>query len=558
MRKIRLVLSLFVCILFLNDNPVYAKQDVLPDVEKVSLFTDRTIYITGEEICFSSVISQEGYPQPLSLVLYVQLISANGSSFSSGKFPITDFKSSGSLSIPEELITGIYYIRAYTKYMRNVGPVSYSVIALKIINPKRNEVLPGYDTLYLENQSEPNDIGDKFSIYLNNENIKPGEQVSATIKFDLPAKDSIKALSVSVAPAEASAVAKTALPASVRRFYNLMYVPEIHGITVSGLVMNDDKPVPGVQVNLSLIEKYNDFQSQLTDSTGRFLFALPNLTDVADLYIGLKDNKSNLPYSLLVDNEYCTLPVKLPQYEFQLSENEKRRALSMAVNSEITKIYYPQTKEEITKTSTHGIIHPFYGKLVYVLFLKDYVQLPTLEEYFNELPGYVKVRKKAGKKYFKIDGDQPEMEYYDPLILVDGVYIADPEKILAASPVNIDRIEMINVPYLKGDMIFGGVLSIITKKGDLAGIDLPSSGFFVSYHFFDSDTCSRINLTPETLPDSRNTIFFSPDLFLSSDNISTFTFKTADTPGLYTITLNGVTKHGTVFRKHLNFNVLIK
>ena len=38
--------------------------------------------------------------------------------------------------------------------------------------------------------------------------------------------------------------------------------------------------------------------------------------------------------------------------------------------------------------------------------LINYVQLPTLEEYFNELPTLAKVRKRQGEKYFKILGAQ--------------------------------------------------------------------------------------------------------------------------------------------------------
>ncbi len=537
---------------------VNAQKVIIPEVEKVNFFTDRSTYITGEDICFSAFIFQEGYLPALSSVLYVQVISAEGSSFSAGKFEINNFQSSGKLTIPEDLITGIYYIRAYTKYMRNAGPASYAVLALKIINPKRNEVLPGKDTLKTTDAFLTNEISDKIQIKTDKVTVFPGEDIITTVTYGLMSKENISGLNVTVAPAEASKIIGNSLSGSVRRIDKLQYMPEVYGITVSGLVTKDNKPVKDVNVNLSLIEKYHDFQSELTDSTGRFLFLLPMLNDLADLYIGLNDQKDDIPYRLLVDNEYCTLPVNLPQPVFSLTENERTQALKMAINEEINSIYHAEPLPISTET-TDDIKHPFYGKPVFVLYLKDYVQLPTLEEYFNELPGYVKVRKREGKKYFKIFGTQPEMENYDPLILVDGVYIDDPEKILEAAPVNIDRIEMINVPYLKGDMLFGGIISIISKKGDLAGIDLPSSGFFVSYHFLNSDFCAPDKYIPQPdTPDSRNTVFFAPFLTLNSDNTSTFQFKAPATPGIYSIVLNGVSKHGTVFGKKFNFEVVNK
>lgn len=541
-------------ILFVYPFTSTAQQYMLPDIEKVTLFTDRSVYITGEDVCFSAFIDQEDFNLSLSKILYVEIISPDGNSFSAGKFEIDKFTSSGCLRVPEELITGVYFIRAYTKYMRNVGPNSYTYLALKIINPRRGEVLPGRDTLdYLAYQN--NEISNRISITIEKETIHPRDEVAVNIQSELDVVENIRGITISVAPSEASKNLNLTLKGTSRAVKKLQYVPEINGITVTGMVLQDKKPMKDVMVNLSLIESYNDFQVEKTDSAGRFLFLMPDLIDLADIYIG-EDGDKSLQKELQVDNEFCVLPVDLPHPIFSLTGSERNQVLNMAVNHEITNAFLNDSMIDMEHNPSHQLKKAFYGTPVYVLYLKDYVQLPTLEEYFNELPGYVKVRRKDGKKYFKIFGDQPEMETYDPLILVDGVYIDDPEKILKASPVNIDRIEMINTPYLKGDMVFGGILSIITKRGDFAGIDLPESGFFVSYHFLDPEYYSGKFYPKADIPDSRNTVYFQPLVVMDNNNKTTIKFITPNTPGSYSIVLNGVTKHGTVFTKARTFEVI--
>ena len=76
------------------------------------------------------------------------------------------------------------------------------------------------------------------------------------------------------------------------------------------------------------------------------------------------------------------------------------------------------------------------------------------------------------------------MAIYDPLVMIDWVAVSDNESILGTPTQSISRIELVNAPYIKGDMIYGGIISIISKKGDFAGIDLPRNGIFINYKFY--------------------------------------------------------------------------
>ncbi len=127
--------------------------------EKVVLFTDRSIYIVGERVCFSAVLfnmdSLSGFSA--SQILYCELVAPDGVKAAGGKFKVYSSCASGSLAIPTDLLTGTYYIRAYTKLMRNYGPVTFGHSQIRIVNPIRPELAPIAENLKTVRFNETND-----------------------------------------------------------------------------------------------------------------------------------------------------------------------------------------------------------------------------------------------------------------------------------------------------------------------------------------------------------------------------------------------------------------
>jgi hypothetical protein len=223
----------------------------------------RNPWISGEKILFTACIfyNSESEEPALSKVLYCELISPDGSRVTGGKYPLENSLSHSCLEIPGEIVSGTYYLKAYTRFMRNQGPAAYHYTKLVIINPEKPEVLP------------------------------------------------------------------------------------------SG------------------------------------------------------------------DNDFCTRQINLPSPLLHLSEPVKKTALALAWNYQVTKNFKYDTTakvaDRIDSTSS------FYGNPTRVLLLDKYIELPTLEEYFNELPNEVKVRKSENRKYFRFYSTQTEMVIYDPLVLID-------------------------------------------------------------------------------------------------------------------------------------------
>ncbi len=111
--------------------------------ERVQACTDRTLYVCGEKVCFTAIIAGNGgtVAKELSKVLYCELITPDGNKILGRKFPLQHNVGQGCVTIPEETVSGIYFLRFYTRFMRNLNPGEYKYIMLKIVNPLKPEVL---------------------------------------------------------------------------------------------------------------------------------------------------------------------------------------------------------------------------------------------------------------------------------------------------------------------------------------------------------------------------------------------------------------------------------
>ena len=91
--------------------------------EKVYLHFDNTGYFLGETIWFKAyvVVAENHLPTVLSRVLYVELLSPEGSMVAQKKLKVEDGQCHGDFFLKPEQYAGFYEIRAYTRVMLNFG-----------------------------------------------------------------------------------------------------------------------------------------------------------------------------------------------------------------------------------------------------------------------------------------------------------------------------------------------------------------------------------------------------------------------------------------------------
>ena len=92
--------------------------------EDIWCHTDRTVYASGDNIwikarCTNSNFSKESVK---SKVLYLELVDQNYHHVQGQKIELTNGLGDNRMNIPDSLRSGVYYLKAYTNWMKNFSP----------------------------------------------------------------------------------------------------------------------------------------------------------------------------------------------------------------------------------------------------------------------------------------------------------------------------------------------------------------------------------------------------------------------------------------------------
>jgi hypothetical protein len=528
--------------------------------EKISVLTDRSLYATGEIIHFTArqvsteTIGEEG----LSQVLYVDLIAPDGQIMHSSKFPLRNNNAEGAFRIPEDALSGTYYLNAYTKWLRNYDLSATAYLSVRIINP----FLPYHlqaDTLTgrhnIQEVAEKEEAFENIQISTTKHSYDTRQKVSASIK-NSSANTPARNLIVSVVPAGSlqnqviSKVKKsTGFPS------DLLFIPETRGITISGTVRNTQDNAAAIfsPVFLTLLDSERSFYPTVSDSLGNFYFHLPEYKSENELFISV-NNFGDKELNVLIDSDFATNRLALPSFSLEFDSLNYYTALQIVRNQQLRSQYYPDEKERQPAREFDML---FYGKPSKSIKFSEFVDLPSLEDYFLELLPMVNIIRTKGIPDFRINGPQAEMKIYDPLVIIDGVAVHDNNAVLAIDPQKISQLEIVDRPWIRGNMIFGGIISIISRNNDFAGVKLPDSGLFLTYRFYEQPHPAPQYYTPDkpNMPDIRNTLFWNPKWALSAGETKELNFTTPDIPGDYLIVIREISSEGKIKRMDWRFSV---
>ncbi len=527
-------------------------------VEKPLLITDREIYCVDEEILFSAfnissiALRDAGW----SNVLYVELVSPNGDSFVRKKYSYNEDGTNGSLRIPTSVLTGNYYLRAYTRWMRDYSPYDYFYKMISVINPFRPELNEPTGSSVFNESKEKKPIVNTTDLRIETDNkiYDKREQVNVEISVAENAGFADKFV-VSVIP-KGTEIPLILKPRGLHEYeFSPDFIPETRGLSISGKVVNaaDSVPLAYTMVGLTVFKQNPEIQNVLTNEKGQFFFDLSKLKGEYEIFISAKSNENQTPL-ILVDNDFSSQKIELPFVPMDFSEESKKLYQSLSFSSQMQALY--RQKEKENKVKSFSSDSSFYGTPDFVLKIGDYITLPSIKDYIYELVPQVGVRRDGKKTTLKVLGIYAELGIYDPLVLVDMVPIFDVDKVLALQPNKMERIEVITLPYVRGGIMFGGIVSLFSKNGDLAGIDLPLAGRFITYNMLNSDQSELTsNLNNQRIPNLRNCLYWNPDLKLKGKDTVKISFNTGDNAGKFLIIIRSIDDNNSIGETIMEINV---
>jgi len=533
--------------------------------EHIEIFTDRSTYVVNEKIQFRTDYRIEGLEEdtPWSDVLYLELISPSGEAYARSKHAITGGVSRSSFTIPPDMATGNYYLKCYTRWMRNRGPATFSYIPVKIINPFGDEVaeysndtqgnLPMERTLFERDLLEIKSPSRKF---------ERGKEALFDLSVPNAGYQETLQCCVTIAPVgtidtlNGLFTREITLPGT--QGFSVNYLPDIGGASISGRLLHQDgSPGAYAMMHFTLLGSDPSYYVTPTDKYGRFVISTLGSTGGYEIFVAAKPYEDN-QVDVRIDQDFDQGELNLPDQEFELSELEREVVTKMAIRMQLARTFEKTDMKAplLSETSKMDSI-PFYGTPGFRLDMEEFVNLPNLEEVFTNLVPMVHAVKRRGKWMFILEGTSEATKLYPPLVMIDNIPVFDQDAVMALAAERIHRIEVINEVYVRGDVSFGGVISIFSRKGDMAGIDLSQGSYFFDFQTLEPMTRKGEGVTElgKRMPDTRNTLLWLDDVKVEKGSPVEFRCIMPDQPGDYVVLVRGVTRSGEVHAATARFSV---
>lgn len=565
--------------------------------EEVFVRTDRDLYTTGEEVWFKvyKINSLTHSPSGISKVVYLELLDKNNFPLKQLKIKADNLSGSSSFILPANLSSGNYVIRAYTNWMKNFTTDQFYYKTISVINPfesidhlKLPSTAITPDSLISNDSNQihsglldesDNPVKESSAKSENRNQIRiavsgekagyaPREKVKMEINATDMAGNAITAdLSVSIAK---SAVVNSSVESSFycfnlnnntpARVEGSEYLAELEGHLISGFLRlkATDEPLKHTDLSLSFVGKTALCQFGKTGENGEFNFVVkesgvneiviqPLSSDITGYYIEL-----NQPFSGSFS--------KLKAAPFYLDSTKLEAINKVIIGMQIDNIYQPYRQSRQAETSSRN--PDFYGKPENSIKMTDYIELTSLREVVKEIIPNVYTLKQNGKYDFKLINKFRGQPFENkPLVLVDGVPVYDFEKVLNISSKEIERADIINTRYFFSEYIFDGIVSFITKKGNLSALEYDNSIFRQVYEgcqvpdVFYSPVYTSAEAKNNRIPDFRNTLYWKPDVNTGKNGKAEIEFFTSDESSDYTIVVEGITSDGKTGYTSVPFSV---
>ena len=523
--------------------------------ENLVVFTDRTLYAVNESIQFSAFLPSgaEPYQGPGSSVLYLELVSFSGDAVAQGKYPIKENRSTGHLALPSNLPTGVYYVRSYTRWMRNFGPRGFTYIPIRVVNPYSGGVAGDQPGGWGNGLSAiPRGPG-LVSVSPSRYTYSRGE--SAEVEFSLE-KGTISHIAhgcITVVPA--GALDTTGFRFGVHEKpensvpFQFNFLPEILGTSISGIVTgpDDQQAVADARIHFTILGEEPAYFVTRSDPEGRFVISTPLRSGPQEMFV-VPEYQSGNPVEVRIDNDFTTDPLPFKPHPFQLTRQELALASRLSLNMQLRRTFLADSGPGQEGLSEPMDPVPFYGDPDISVRMDDFVNLPNLEEVIENLLPRTFIERRGGEVHLRIDSENPMISMFPPLILIDHIPVFSVEDILAIPPSKLDHIDVISEVYVLGEVKYGGIISFTSLAGDLASIPLPEGSYFFDYKAYEPSLkpqAARFE-GPASIPDMRNTLFWKDHLSLHPGSPVKIGFQAASVPGTYLILFRGVSSDGEV------------
>jgi hypothetical protein len=339
-----------------------------------------------------------------------------------------------------------------------------------------------------------------------------------------------------------------------------LHVPEYRGHIISGKITDlNGVPANGILTYFSSPGKLVRLYGSRSNMQGEVNYEVKDFYDLQPVFMQTDIRKDSV-YKLEIVKPFSTLYSSVKPPVLQLSSILEKQLLNRSVAMQVQSIYFREQVERYNLPVIDSI--SFYGKPDEAYNLDDYTRFPVMEEVLREyVPGVIVRKKKDGFHFMVLDNVNKSLFREDPIVLLDGVPVFNTDKIMAFDPLKIKRLEIMDREYYLGTLVFPGVVSYFTYKNDMADFEVNPKALSLNYEGlqlhreFYSPRYESSKDRDNHLPDQRSLLYWNPSITAEQNKPLQVDFFTSDTPGIYRVIIEGMTKEGHAASASYTFGV---
>ncbi|MFN8207691.1 MAG: hypothetical protein U0T82_09860 [Bacteroidales bacterium] len=540
---------------------------VVSGQEKVHISTDREIYFSGDILWYRPWILPTGIAAHglTSRIVYLELLNQNNAPIVQQKADLWKSGGAGCFTIPPATVSGNYILRAYTNVNRNQGPESFFAKHIIVINPgyptpvfQAGSINSSPTTLdQVGNESTTQNL--EFQITGKGMIFRPGQTVDLEILTLAGNKPVSAELSVSVALQLSNCPLNPGITASFSQSAETVSSTDSNFLSkeyetdyISGFLEHNGKGFSNQDLYFSVPGENNMVMVLRTSDNGKFNFPVSRLEGEQEILLSISDSSKGLLLSL--DEEFdprfsgrdnfspCIDSIIPASLNSAFLEWQIRRNYGLRNDT----VFIP-LKETFQ----------FFGKADVDLNLKEYAELPSMEEVFFELVKQVMVLKRKKETSLAVIDRETNRTLGDHILyLLDGVPVFSTSDILELVPAQVSRIQVVARPYYLGTAVFDGIISIATHGGarNSAKYTNFSAGKWIKFAMAPA-LFWRPAAVPENYPDFRPLRYWNSSIHTGAGGKAMIHFTVPDAAGTYQIMTEGIGAGNSAGRKYFLFRV---
>ncbi len=522
--------------------------------ESIYVHYNSSLFLTGEYIYYSvyCLDRQSRTFSNLSKIAYVELINDEGNVVFKHKIKLENGRGQGDFFIPSDTPSGSCKLFGYTQFMRNGPQEDFFQGNVIVVNPYTNNQQKFRGKSETVHSNESVEKSNVLSASLNKDNFNTRDKVTLQLKafstisteksfsVSVRKKDEITTPLIPTAKFHIRTITSKA-PITLKKQELL---PELRGELISGKALSNvtSKTLSNESLVVSIPDDDYFFSTIKTDEKGNFYINLFDYGGDEIFFQGLGTGNElkvalNTHEELDIDNT--------PFYQFNLDQDMRKTIVQRSIRNQIENNYF-SFKPDSVKIQPKKV--PFYGNVGESYILDEYTRFKTFRETVIEILRSVTIKRVGGDEKIEVDAyfEKDNQSGFLPLILVDGYYTQDYEKLLEFDARKIEKISVLSGKYVMGPQVFQGVIDIATFDENYTEfLDYEQRNRFSLFapqprKYYFNQVYGDENNAADRIPDFRHQLLWNPNITMVGET-NTIEFFTSDVEGEYEISIEGFT-----------------